>query len=85
MLHGWHWATNKQWGYIPSIKGGDTLTFPIAMSNTNYSITGSSYDSLSIYCAKFTDRTTDKCKFKNGIGHVSYDGSSDLNWFLIGI
>lgn len=72
-------------GYVPSIKGGDTLTFPIAMSNANYAIVGNGYDSLQAQVAKFTNKNSTYCTFKNGIGHVSYDGTSDLNWFLIGL
>ena len=74
----------QQWGYIDSKTGGTKLDFPIAFSNSTYSIVGSAYDSLSIYCAKFSDKTPSDCTFYNGIGNLSYNGDSDLNWIAIG-
>lgn len=75
---------SKQWGYIDSKTGGTKLYFPIAFSNSTYSIVGSAYDSLSIYCAKFSDKTPSDCTFYNSIGNLSYNGDSDLNWIAIG-
>ena len=89
MFYGsWNFLNNfplLQWGYIDSKAGDTKLDFPISFSNSNYSIVGSAYDTLSLYCAKFTDKTPSNCKFFNGIGHVSYNGNSDLNWIAIGI
>lgn len=73
-----------QWGYMPSITGGAEVIFPIAFSDSNYSITGSTFDSLCIYCPKFDSKTQTKCVMYNGIGHVSYNGESSLDWFAIG-
>ena len=74
-----------QWGYKSSFNGGAKLSFPISFSNTTYTITGSSWDSLQIYCPKFTNKETTQCTMHNGIGHVSYNGTSALDWVAIGI
>ena len=85
-----YWASylfaigKQQCGYTTSINGGDALSFPIAFSTTNYVITGSTYDDLLIYCPKFTDKTTTTCVMYNGIGHVSYNGTSRLDWIALG-
>lgn len=92
VIYGYH-STNiaifvigkQQWGYTTSINGDDEVVFPIAFSNSSYSITGSTYDSLLIYCPKFTSKSTTKCIMHNGIGHVSYNGNSYLDWFAIGV
>ena len=73
-----------QWGSTTSINGGDTISFPLAFSNSTYSITGSTYDSLLIYCPKFSDKTKTSCIMHNGIGHVSYSGNSYLDWIAVG-
>lgn len=75
----------QQWGYESSFNGGAKLSFPISFSNTTYTITGSSWDSLQIYCPKFTGKETTQCTMNNGIGHVSYNGTSALDWVAIGI
>ena len=75
----------QQWGYESSFNGGDKLSFPISFSNTTYTITGSSWDSSQIYCPKFTNKTTTQCTMHNGIGYVSYNGNSALDWVAIGI
>lgn len=74
----------QQWGYVTSATGGETLTFPIAFSNSSYAIVGSAFDSSLIYCAKFTNKNVANCIMYNGIGHVSYNGTSTLDWIAIG-